>query len=149
MTQVPWRVVLDHFQAILSHFQDYYFVDLDHENRISTGWDNDKLFILVKGGGEPIFKKQNRITVITPCCRPQNLNTIKNSVDFNHVEEWIIVYDGNRVSEIPDIFNDHPHKDKIKQWVFKGPGIFSILLVVAIITLPLNSIIPSRTISIE
>ena len=114
---------IEALRPILSHFQDYYFVDLEHENRISTGWDNDKLFILVKGGGEPIFKKQNRITIITPCSRPQNLNTIKNSVDFNSVEEWIIVYDGNRISEIPDTFNNHPNRDKIKQWIFTGPGI--------------------------
>lgn len=114
---------IEALRPILGHFQDYYFVDLDHENRISTGWDNDKLFVLVKGGGEPIFKKQNRLTVITPCCRPQNLMTVKNSVDFNRVDEWIIVYDGTRVSEIPTLLNDHPHKNKIKQYVFTGVGI--------------------------
>lgn len=116
----------DYLQAlrpIMNNFQDYYFIDLDHENRISTGWDNDKLFVLVKNGGEPIFKKQNRMTIITPSCRVQNLIAIKNSVDFNYVDEWIIVYDGKRVFEIPDFLNNHPHKNKIKQYIFSGDGI--------------------------
>jgi predicted O-methyltransferase YrrM len=46
---------IDRLKPILHNFQNYYFVSLDHENRNSTGWDNDKLFILVKGGNEPIF----------------------------------------------------------------------------------------------
>jgi hypothetical protein len=36
---------------------------------------------------------QNKITIITPCIRPENLKTIKNSLDFNCIHEWIIVYD--------------------------------------------------------
>jgi hypothetical protein len=31
----------------LEHFQDYYFIELDHVNKNSTGWNNDKLFILM------------------------------------------------------------------------------------------------------
>jgi len=34
------------------HFQDYYFVTLDHVNRNSTGWDNDKLLVLEKKNGD-------------------------------------------------------------------------------------------------
>ena len=46
---------IDRLKPILHNFQNYYFVSLDHVNRISTGWDNDKLFVLVKGDNEPIF----------------------------------------------------------------------------------------------
>jgi SAM-dependent methyltransferase len=46
---------------ILDNFQDYYFISLDHVNRNSTGWDNDKLVVLVRNGGEPIFKITNKI----------------------------------------------------------------------------------------
>jgi predicted O-methyltransferase YrrM len=42
-------------QPILHHFQTYYFVELDHDNKYSAKWNNDKLFVLVKGGAEPIF----------------------------------------------------------------------------------------------
>jgi len=41
--------------GILDNFQDYYFISLDHNNRNSTGWDNDKLFILIKKGAKPLF----------------------------------------------------------------------------------------------
>ena len=68
---------------IMSHFQDYYFVSLDHANRNSTGWDNDKLFILVKNG-EPLFKNENKLTIITPSYRTQNLQKLKESMDFNY-----------------------------------------------------------------
>ena len=40
---------------LLEHFQDYYFISLDHVNRNSTGWDNDKLFVLVKNGADATF----------------------------------------------------------------------------------------------
>lgn len=43
-------------RPILHHFQDYYFVELDHVNKVSTGWNNDKLFVLIKGGDEPMFR---------------------------------------------------------------------------------------------
>lgn len=45
---------------VLGNFQEYYFISLDHERRNSTGWDNDKLFVLVKHG-EPIFKQDTPI----------------------------------------------------------------------------------------
>ena len=41
--------------SVLDEYQDCYFVSLDHVNRNSTGWDNDKLFILHKTGAEPLF----------------------------------------------------------------------------------------------
>ena len=49
---------IDRLTPILEHFQDYYFVELDHNNKNSTGWNNDKLFVLIKGGEEAIFKIQ-------------------------------------------------------------------------------------------
>jgi hypothetical protein len=104
---------------VLSHFQDYYFVSLDHANRNSTGWDNDKLFILVKGGGEPLFKNENKLTIITPSYRTQNLQKIKESMNFNYINEWIIVYDETKIEPGFKMF-DHP---KIKEYTFTGPGI--------------------------
>ena len=51
---------INRLTPILQHFQDYYFVELDHNNKNSTGWNNDKLFVLIKSGGEPIFKNTNK-----------------------------------------------------------------------------------------
>jgi predicted O-methyltransferase YrrM len=107
-------------ENVLDNFQEYYFVSLDHERRNSTGWDNDKLFILIKEG-ERIFKNKNKITIITPSCRPSNLIKLNESIDFDYVTNWIIVYDGSKVNENPHLFSDN---DKIKEYVCNDEGNF-------------------------
>ena len=107
---------------ILKNFQDFYFIELDHTNKNSTGWDNDKLFILIKGGAEPIFKNTNKLTLITPSYRVDNLFELKKSINFNYIEEWIIVYDGSKITANPNLFNHQEH-NKIKEYVYKGEGI--------------------------
>ena len=107
---------------ILQEFQDYYFVSLDHANKNSTGWDNDKLFVLVKNGAAPIFKNTNKITIITPSYRTCNLLEIEKSINFDYVDEWIIVYDGSRVQKNPGLFADQKNP-KIKEYVYRGEGI--------------------------
>jgi predicted O-methyltransferase YrrM len=107
---------IERLKPILHHFQDYYFVELDHVNRNSTGWNNDKLFILIKGGEEYIFKNKNKMTIITPSYRVNNLVNLKNSINFNYVHEWIIVYDGSKITNNPNLFTDY---DKIKEYVHK------------------------------
>jgi len=113
---------IDRLKPILQNFQAYYFVELDHSNKNSTGWDNDKLFILVKGGEEPIFKNTNKLTIITPSYRINNLLEIKNSINFDYIEEWIIVYDGSKITDNPNLF-ENLENNKIKEYVYKGDGI--------------------------
>lgn len=113
---------ISRLQHVLHNFQDFYFVELDHKNRNSTGWDNDKLFILVKGGAEPIFKNANKITIITPSYRVNNLLEIKKSINFDYVDEWIIVYDGSKISENPNLFKNQEN-NKIKEYVHISNGI--------------------------
>ena len=36
-------------------------------------------------------------TIITPCCRPENLETMLPSIDFDKVDKWIIVYDTRKL----------------------------------------------------
>jgi predicted O-methyltransferase YrrM len=110
---------IDRLKPILKNFQDFYFVELDHNNRNSTGWNNDKLFILIKNGDEPIFKNKNKLTIITPSYRTNNLITIQNSINFDYVDEWIIVYDGSKVVNNPKIFQNNI----IKEYVYTGEGI--------------------------
>ena len=113
---------IDRLTPILKNFQDYYFVELDHNNKNSTGWNNDKLFVLIKGGDEPIFKNTNKLTIITPSYRVNNLLEIKKSINFEYIEEWIIVYDGSKITDNPNIF-ENQENNKIKEYVFKGEGI--------------------------
>jgi hypothetical protein len=117
---------INRLKHVLDKFQDYYFVELDHINRNSTGWDNDKLFILVKGGDDPIFKNTNKLTIITPSYRINNLLQIKNSINFHYIDEWIIVYDGSKITENPNLFENKENKEnnKIKEYLYKGEGVY-------------------------
>ena len=33
------------------------------------------------------------LTIITPCCRPENLSKVYDSIQFEKIYQWIIVYD--------------------------------------------------------
>jgi hypothetical protein len=113
---------LKRLKFVSHNFQDYYFVTLDHKNRNSIGWDNDKLFVLIKAGGNPIFKNKKNMTIITPSTHPANLFKIRDSIDFNYVDEWIIVYDGSEISQNPNIFINEGNP-KIKEYIFAGQRI--------------------------
>jgi hypothetical protein len=43
-------------------------------------------------------KEKILITIITPCIRPEKLTFIKESINFEHICEWIIVYDTSKIS---------------------------------------------------
>jgi SAM-dependent methyltransferase len=111
---------INRLAPILTHFQDYYFVSVDHVNRYSAGWNNDKLFILVKNGAEPIFKNNNKLTIITPSYRTQNLTAVKNSINFDYVDQWIIVYDEKHIHENPKLFQDN---HKINEYLHTSDGL--------------------------
>jgi hypothetical protein len=49
---------------ILNEYKNYYFVTLDHKNKISTGWNNDKLLILHKKGNSKFDSSPERTLII-------------------------------------------------------------------------------------
>jgi hypothetical protein len=58
-----------------------------------------------------------KITIITPCSRPENIKKIKEKLQFEYIDKWIIVYDGKYVNSIqgfsePEI-NEHIFTDPI------------------------------------
>ena len=108
---------INRLTPILNNFQDYYFIELDHVNKNSTGWNNDKLFILIKNGDDPIFKNTNKLTLITPSYRFDNLLKIKKSINFEYIEEWIIVYDGSKINDNPHLF-ENQENNKIKEYIY-------------------------------
>ena len=59
-----------------------------------------------------------KLTIITPCTRPGNLLRIKESIPFDYVSEWIIVYDESIVAN-QHLFQD----DRIKEYGCKGHSI--------------------------
>jgi len=57
---------------------------------------------------------KGKVSIITPCSRPNNISIMLESMDFNYINEWIIVYDEKKVSEFTPL--DNP---KIKQYIYK------------------------------
>lgn len=94
-------------------FQYYYFLD------IITDSTTNRLLVLIKQGDKPIVNNTNKLTLITPSYRTDNLSKIKESIKFDYIDEWIIVYDGSKITENPNLFKDFP---KIKEYVYKGEG---------------------------
>jgi len=45
---------------------------------------------------------------------------IKDSINFDYINEWIIVYDGSKIKDNPLLFKDN---NKIKEYLYKGEGI--------------------------
>ena len=60
-----------------------------------------------------------KITIITPSIRAENLIKIHESIQWEYVAEWIIVYDGKKITENPQLFSS----DKISEYVYSGEGI--------------------------
>ena len=46
-------------EEVLSNFQKYFFIELNHTKKFSSDWNNDKLFVLIKKGTEPVFSQTN------------------------------------------------------------------------------------------
>lgn len=46
------------------------------------------------------------LTIITPSCRPQFLLKLKESIQFDKIDKWIIVYDTSRNRSYTKLFND-------------------------------------------
>jgi hypothetical protein len=63
-----------------------------------------------------------KITIITPSMRPHNLWRVKESIRFEYVNEWIIVYDGKHIHENPHLFKNVAESYKIKEYVHIGEG---------------------------
>jgi len=56
-----------------------------------------------------------KLSIITPCTRPENLMRLKESIPFEYVHEWIIVYDA-------PTFTPMFHEDAIKEYCCQGPS---------------------------
>ena len=116
---------INRLKPILEHFQDYYFVEINYSEKKDAhpprGTPNDKILILIKNGAPSIFENTNKITIITPSYRVENLLNVKNSINFKYVEEWIIVYDGTKIKNNPNLFKNQ-EDNKIKEYVYLGEG---------------------------
>ena len=99
-------------KVVLDTFQIWYFITI---NKIS------KYLIFIKNG-KSNYMYQNKITIITPSIRPNNLLKIKDLLNFDYIEKWIIVYDKiEKLSQFPDCdkiekLSQFPDCDKIEEY---------------------------------
>jgi hypothetical protein len=105
----------EYISSINHILKDYYLLEV--YNKIKSYYS--KLLVIIKPG-EQIFKNKNKLTIITPSYRPDNLLKVIDSINFDYIEEWIIVYDGTKITENPNIFKNN---SKIKEYVYKGKGV--------------------------
>ena len=64
-----------------------------------------------KGGTTP------NLTIITPCYRPDNLDKIKESINFSLIKSWIIVYDTSNDRTYTKKYEGDP---KIQEYMVSG-----------------------------
>lgn len=67
-------------------------------------------------------REGKRVVLITPSIRPKNLIKIRDSIKFEYINKWIIVYDGSKIAENPKLFANDCFSDKIEEHVYKGDG---------------------------
>jgi hypothetical protein len=48
------------------------------------------------------------LTIITPCSRPENLKEMRESIDFDRIDKWIIVHDTTKTGGIFSTSLNHP-----------------------------------------
>jgi hypothetical protein len=60
-----------------------------------------------------ILPPHQKITIITPCSRPENIKKIKESINFEYIHNLIIVYDGKCVNKIHGF-----SEPQIKEYIF-------------------------------
>jgi glycosyltransferase involved in cell wall biosynthesis len=64
-----------------------------------------------------------KITIITPCIRPENLIKMRESIRFDYVNEWLIIYDGKHITSMPNVLGTLgtiSQNDKIKEHIYKA-----------------------------
>lgn len=119
---------INNISHILSEYQNHYFVTTNQTNPKNI----TKNFVLIKTCRDPNSQKhrntKNKITIITPSYRLNNLQRLKESINFDYVDEWLIVYDGSKIKENPKLFendivnkqNKQNNNEKIREFVFTG-----------------------------
>ncbi len=66
----------------------------------------------------------NKIYIITPCSRHENLQYLADSILFQHVEKWIIVYDRPKEETFKFQFQTHKHSDRIVELICTVDALF-------------------------
>lgn len=72
----------------------------------------------VRRPGNDLFPSPNRLTLVTPSCRPTNIRKMMTNIQFKWIRQWIIVYDAKKVRLRPMF----PNNPKIREFLHIGKG---------------------------
>ena len=109
--------LINYFHLIYKSCNDYHIIKEGIKSPIMIEDEDEDEIKEIKDNID--IKK--KLTIITPSIRPENLLKIKESINFDYINEWIIVYDGKKITENPKLFTDN---NKIKEYIytFNGTG---------------------------
>jgi glycosyltransferase involved in cell wall biosynthesis len=111
MNDVSYEELVNYFMLIYKSCDNYYIYNIN-SNNLSNNLINNNL-----------INNKMKITIITPSIRVENILKIKESIKFEYIDEWIIVYDSNKIEKNPELFINDENKDKISEYLYKGEGI--------------------------
>jgi hypothetical protein len=111
-----------YFQLLYKSCTEYYVIERNSDDPIPTVPQKVPVAVTV---ADPVSEtgslERPKMTIITPCIRPENLIKIKGSIRFDYIDQWIIVYDGKKVTEHPNVFGNEENS-KIKEYIYTGEG---------------------------
>ena len=85
--------------TILENFRNYYFLELDCKKRNSGYWNNDKLLVLIKSGGET-QSVPNKLTIINTLTNKKRTSDSKiKDKDVIDISAYILFYQKKRVDK--------------------------------------------------
>lgn len=110
MDDVTENQLVNYFKLILNSGGEYEIIYRD-------SFDKNPLYTLHI---EHLNKGTNnkKMIIVTPSIRPENLLKIEEKLNFDYIEKWVIVYDGKKITENPNLFSGNPkviemvHKDE-------------------------------------
>jgi len=105
----------NYFNLIYKSCEDFIILKYVEKEKINNNINVDE---------EKEDKKDDKIkvTLITPSIRPHNLLIIFNSINFDYIDEWIIVYDGKVLENNPLLFKEHT---KISEYIYSDENSMS------------------------
>lgn len=107
-----------YFKLIYKSCDDYYIYERERDNA-SEPRNVTELNInyLASNVVSKDKSSEKLVTLITPSVRPENLLTIMDSIRFEYIKEWLIVYDGKKIDTKLGLSLKN---EKIKEYIHIG-----------------------------
>ena len=95
---------------------------INYFNMVYKSVDNYHIYERMTSSTKTTNANKKGVVLITPSIRLNNLLKIRDSIKFEYINKWIIIYDGSKITENPKLFTNDSFSDKIEEHVYKGDG---------------------------